>query len=262
MHASDNIALDIILDHLPSQIYWKDVEGMILGCNKAFLEASGFLVKSEIVGKTDHDMPWRLRANFIQNQDNEVLKSQENLSLEHDKHFLQISLLVDNGGKIIGTINTSTDLKGYHTALKKKYNRMEEVIAKMPGHVWWQDAKGFIQGSNDQQAQTFGFKSGEDLVGLRTFELLENVSDQVEQGPTANYLDLIDNYIIKHGQEETVEEEVAFGQKVSIHLSKKVPTYDPHGNSTGLVGIAFDITEYKEREEAWMRANGMIVDVA
>ncbi|NCA76966.1 MAG: PAS domain S-box protein [Alphaproteobacteria bacterium] len=47
-----------IIDHLPQSIFWKDSKGVYLGCNKSFAVNAGFSDSGEIIGKTDHDLPW------------------------------------------------------------------------------------------------------------------------------------------------------------------------------------------------------------
>jgi len=46
-----------ILDTIPQSVFWKDIEGRYLGCNTAFARVAG-LTQSEILGKTDFELPW------------------------------------------------------------------------------------------------------------------------------------------------------------------------------------------------------------
>jgi len=38
--------LNTVLDTIPQSIFWKDREGVYLGCNKAFADAAGWLPRS------------------------------------------------------------------------------------------------------------------------------------------------------------------------------------------------------------------------
>lgn len=63
-----------ILDSVPQSIFWKDREGLYLGCNRNFARAAGFKDPDEIVGKTDYDLPWpREEADAYRADDHEVI---------------------------------------------------------------------------------------------------------------------------------------------------------------------------------------------
>ncbi len=50
--------LKLVLDTIPQSVFWKDVTGHYLGCNKVFASAVGFSDPDMILGKTDFDLPW------------------------------------------------------------------------------------------------------------------------------------------------------------------------------------------------------------
>ena len=41
---------------------------------------------------------------------------------------------------------------------------LENIIAEMPGHVYWKDRNGVYLGCNDSQAKFLGFSSGKEIV--------------------------------------------------------------------------------------------------
>ncbi len=51
------IDLEKFIDLLPSHIFWKDKNGMYLGCNLAFAKGLGFESPADVIGKTDYDFP-------------------------------------------------------------------------------------------------------------------------------------------------------------------------------------------------------------
>jgi PAS domain S-box-containing protein len=130
---SDNFSKKIYFDHLldltPSSVYWKDLNGDYLGCNQTMLKMVGLSSVSEIIGKTDYDLPWKLSADMLRENDKRVIESGK---LEH---FEETGILTDGSvvtvisnkmplfdisGKIIGTIGASIDithLKKIETAL-------------------------------------------------------------------------------------------------------------------------------------------------
>ena len=77
-----------VLDTVPQAVFWKDREGRYLGCNRAFAAAAGLEDPSQVVGRTDFDLPWpRKEAEAYRADDREVLES--NLPKAHIVEPLQ-----------------------------------------------------------------------------------------------------------------------------------------------------------------------------
>lgn len=71
------VSSDNILEALPNYAFWKDKNLVYLGCNRNAAQLLGFKKPSEIVGKTDSELPWD--ANFIEQMntyDQEVINTQ------------------------------------------------------------------------------------------------------------------------------------------------------------------------------------------
>jgi len=70
----DQSRQSIILDTIPQSIFWKDLQGRYLGCNASFARAAGLARPSDIVGKTDFDLPWpRSEAEAYRADDQAVI---------------------------------------------------------------------------------------------------------------------------------------------------------------------------------------------
>jgi len=67
--------LQLVLDHIPQRVFWKDREGRYLGCNKACAGDAGVPTPLDIVGKTDHDLDWRANADAYVAADRQVAES-------------------------------------------------------------------------------------------------------------------------------------------------------------------------------------------
>jgi len=66
--------LDYIINNLPHFLFWKDQNGVFLGCNKEFSKSAGFGSPEDVIGKTDYDMPWRESAADYVADDKYILK--------------------------------------------------------------------------------------------------------------------------------------------------------------------------------------------
>jgi two-component system NtrC family sensor kinase len=49
--------LQLVIDSIPQLIFWKDTNLVYLGCNSQFARAVGANCTSEIIGKTDEELP-------------------------------------------------------------------------------------------------------------------------------------------------------------------------------------------------------------
>lgn len=117
---------------------------------------------------------------------------------------------------------------------------LENIIALMPGHVYWKNKDGVLLGCNDLQAKSAGLNSRKEIVGKTDYDLpWKNQADSLRK---------IDEEIISTGVSKTVEEISTLADgKQAVFLSKKVPLFH-HDNIIGLLGISFDITAQKEAE--------------
>ena len=47
--------LEMIINNIPNQVFWKNRDLVYIGCNQSFAEVTGMDRPSEVIGKTDHD---------------------------------------------------------------------------------------------------------------------------------------------------------------------------------------------------------------
>lgn len=71
----NSIYLDYIVNNLPHYIFWKDKNSYFIGCNQLFSDAAGFSSPTDIIGKSDYDMPWRDQADDYQRIDQAIMAS-------------------------------------------------------------------------------------------------------------------------------------------------------------------------------------------
>jgi two-component system aerobic respiration control sensor histidine kinase ArcB len=118
-----------LLDNIVASIYWKNLGGVYLGCNKYMLAMAGLQNREQIVGKTDYDLPWRKQANKIRDIDQLVVQNNKTYELEENplvhegvlKTFLSSKTpLKEDDGTIIGIVGVSIDIT--------EKNRLEELL--------------------------------------------------------------------------------------------------------------------------------------
>ena len=70
--------LALVLDTIPQAVFWKDLQGRYLGCNKPFAAAAGLRDPSQVIGKTDYELPWSPEeAEGYRADDRRVLESRQ-----------------------------------------------------------------------------------------------------------------------------------------------------------------------------------------
>ncbi|MEM6715703.1 MAG: EAL domain-containing protein [Cyanobacteria bacterium P01_C01_bin.147] len=69
--------LNLVLDSIHQHLFWKDGNGVYLGCNQAFAKSLGLASSQEIIGKTDYDIPAYSIENARQfrQEDRQVLEA-------------------------------------------------------------------------------------------------------------------------------------------------------------------------------------------
>jgi signal transduction histidine kinase/CheY-like chemotaxis protein len=130
--------------------------------------------------------------------------------------------------------------------LEERLEILDNVIALMPGHVYWINTEGVYLGCNAIQAKSAGLLSRKDIIGKRNRDLPWNKKSSV----LPEELDEINKQVMISGETMVVEEPGFLPDgKIATYLSSKVPLYNHKNKLIGLVGISIDITELKETQQ-------------
>lgn len=258
---------------LPGHIYWKNLNGEYLGCNRLYAVNAGLQSSEQIVGLTDKDLVWSDYAGHIYKTEEQVIKTgypevfEEKFSIIGGVLTMWLSRkepLRDSSGAIIGIVCVSiniTDKKVLDDKLKKleadsiekkaetiSQHRLDEVkesyeriLALVPGHVYWKDINGKFMGCNNLQATDAGYKSPEEMIGLD--------DTMMPWSEDAKAIRAADIEVMNSGKSIVVEERsvIADGSE-RFWLSRKDPLYNLHGEIIGIIGSSHDITDKKQKE--------------
>jgi len=121
--------LQIVLDTIPTRVFWKDQNLKYLGCNKLFAKDAGLEKPEDLIGKNDFEMGWYEQAKHYQKDDQAVIESQQQ-KLDYEEPqttpegktiWLQTSKipLHDKEGKTIGMLGTYTEITERKQALEQ-----------------------------------------------------------------------------------------------------------------------------------------------
>ncbi len=129
----------MVLENFPGVVFWKDRQSNYLGCNHSFASGAGLKTPAEIVGKTDHEMPWAsTEATKYLNDDRAVMESgKERLHIIESQHqsdgqvlWLNTSKLPlrNSIGQVIGIIGVSNDITTLKMAEQELINTNKELV--------------------------------------------------------------------------------------------------------------------------------------
>lgn len=258
-----NTFLENLITGLPGHVYWLDTHNVYLGCNNLQAHSFGLSSPDDIVGKTNYDFLPKKTADMVNGNNDRVMKTgvpyvgEEKATLPNRSTAVYISHkvpLYDETGKLLGMLGISFDITDYKKEEKRlKVEKtqaevtLENIIAIMPGHVYWKDLKGAYLGCNDHQAQSLGLSSRKDILGKTDYDL--SPKDK------ADAFRKIDKTVIATKEPHTIEEIIVLpnGNEATV-LSQKVPLVDNHKDIVGVLGVSFDITQQKMAELALIKA--------
>ncbi|TAG25758.1 MAG: PAS domain-containing sensor histidine kinase [Burkholderiales bacterium] len=251
--------LQALLDTIKDHVWMIDRQGKYVLANPAFL-AINQLDKQQVLGHTtpeifDSAMSAQFMAADMQMMQDKKPALREDTFTDPATGLPVITELskiplLDAQGDCIGLAGISRDItarKAAEEAVRQKESQLSALIHSIQDHIWVINRDGhyqignkaFLEAHNLTQAEMTG-KTPADIFGQ-------------ERG--SRYM--ASNAAVMQGGKTEVREDVAphpqTGDPMYLELIK-TPMLNEHGECTGLVGIARDITPRKQVEVALMQA--------
>ncbi len=252
-----------IISAIPANVYWLDKNLVCQGCNDMQAKAIGLKSRHDVVGKIIKDL--FLDPTIVDNINRNNLKVintgepcifEESVVSNDGSILVMLSHKIPliEQGEIIGLLGISVDITKKNILIEKTkrerdeyFIALENIIANLPGHVYWQDRNNIFLGCNELQAKAAGLKSSFEIIGKSNYDL--PWKKQAEE------LNKINNEVMETGKEYSIEEwgELYDGKRATF-ISKKSPMRNSKGEIIGIIGISFDITERKMMEQELIQA--------
>ncbi|NEQ44578.1 MAG: PAS domain S-box protein [Leptolyngbya sp. SIOISBB] len=254
--------LERILDSVPQAIFWKDHQSVYLGCNQNFADYAGIRHPAEIIGKTDHELPWRPQDTaYYRQTDREVMTTgAAQLHLVEQQHpadgneiWIELSKvpLADAADHIVGILGTYEDITQRQTteaALYYSEARLRAVFEQSTVGIAFMDLAGRFLEVNTAYATITGYSQAE-LLSMTCSEIThpddrEPCRPQIDQlinndEQTSLYLEK--RYRCKDGHDKWVSLNLS---TIRVHHDQAL---------SFLTSIAVDITDRKQTEQALVR---------
>jgi len=135
---NQTIYLQAILDEMPMNIYFKDLESRFIMLSKANIKFLGGKTLDDIKGKTDRDFFHEVHANAARKDEEYIISTGKSITKEEKEVHKDNSVtyvlttkspLRDKDGNIIGTYGISRDITDIKLA-EEKTNQMNDELAE------------------------------------------------------------------------------------------------------------------------------------
>ncbi len=170
--------LQLVLDTLPSRVFWKDCHSAFLGCNKSLAQDCGYERPEDIIGKTDYEMPWsREESDHYVADDRRVMEIGQplfNIIESQRRADGSLSWLRTNkaplrgpNGEIIGILGSYEDIteqRKADEALKASETKYRELVEYANSIILRIQVDGTVTFFNEFAQSFFGF-SQDEMVG-------------------------------------------------------------------------------------------------
>jgi signal transduction histidine kinase len=126
---------------------------------------------------------------------------------------------------------------------------LENIIAEMPGNIFWMDKNCIYLGCNNNSARFMGLSSRKDVVGL-TYTEMEKINNWLP-GTTAPW-EAADRKVLASGKPINNIEEPPIVQpdgSIQYFLTTRAPIFDNSQNIIGVICVSIDISDRKKVEE-------------
>jgi PAS domain S-box-containing protein/diguanylate cyclase (GGDEF)-like protein len=241
--------LQLEIDNIPNPIFIKDCNGVFLGVNRAFEEATG-LTRSAVVGKTTTDFSSVAEAAIHIDNDRTLLangglatyKSTVSLPNGQKRTFLYKKAALRRQGKLVGLVGSFIDVTSDEAAnrrLAASEEAYQTIVETANEGIWIIDSHGDTTFVNARMAQMLGY-TVDQFMGRSMFDFMDEaakIDAQRNMDRRSEGLDEVHDFRFQH--RDGKDRWFIVGTRARI---------DEDGQFTGALGMLTDITARKQAE--------------
>lgn len=244
-----------LVEELPQNVFRKDLQERFIFANTRFCQTVG---KSwaELEGRTDFDLYPEELARKYQADDQRVIAegktvrvTEKNVTPDGETRWVEVikTPLKDHREQIVGIQGIFWDVtatKRLQDALAYERDLLQALLDHIPDSIYFKDPQSRFVKVGRAMARRFEVADPEQLVGRTVFDLLDPA--------LAAALHDEEQELLRTGAPIVNKVETIVDQKGGVSWASvtKVPIYDRAGQILGLVGVARDITQLMETEQA------------
>ncbi|WP_094673540.1 PAS domain S-box protein, partial [Hydrocoleum sp. CS-953] len=261
--------LQLIINTIPQSIFWKNQDLVYQGCNNSFADRAGFKSPTEIVGKTDYDLPGNkeyfehYRIIDCQVMESDIPRYQiiePQLTTQGQKRWLQTSKvpLHNQDGQVIGILGSYEDITERIEAqekLNQQQKTLRAILDNAPIWILMTDVNGKVQFVNNTLCKNIGITESRFLEVEQYHKLFTEKEAANLHKSDANCWG---NNFPCH-----CEETFTFidGKEHNLELIK-VKIKDDDNEVIGLISLGLDITESKQAQQKLQESEAKFRQIA
>ncbi|MES2474855.1 MAG: PAS domain-containing protein [Verrucomicrobiota bacterium] len=246
-----------LMESVPANIYFKDLESRFLQVNQPMAETLGAGTPERMLGKTDADFFRPEHANQARADEQRIIASGKGIEKFVEKETFpngKIGWVLssklpfrDKQQRIVGTFGISSDvteLMETQLTLERERNTLRALLDSIPDSIYIRNFDGHYIVVNRALAALVGCEDPEQVTGKTPYDFFpeERARAFIEE----------DHKVMLDGQ-------AVINQNSRVHdttgdlrhfLTTKVPVRDREGQVFGIVGINRDVTEQEKARQA------------
>jgi len=240
-----------LMNNIPDQIYFKDLESRFLQINSSVAEVLGISTPAGAIGKTDFDFFREDDAKKFRADDESVMNSGKTLVDRVEQAQIKSAVkwmsttkapVFDAAGKVIGLVGISRDIterKKVEAELEYERDLLNALLDNMPDQIYFKDAQCRFIKANHAVTSLLIDKN---VIGKTDLELFPPeeaaIYHEREMQVLTTGVPLVDD--VRRG--------LRHGDPYWVSVTK-VPVRDKSGKIVGLVGMNRDVTARKQAED-------------
>lgn len=264
------IRLRILVQTIPDLVWLKDPEGIYLTCNPQFEHFFG-ASEADIIGKTDYDFVDKELADFFREKDRKAVEAhrpsvnEEWVTYASNGHRALLETvktpMLDAAGKVIGVLGIARDIterRANEDQLRRLTIFQQTILNSAAYSIISTTPDGAISGFNPASERLLGY-SADEVIG-KLPPALWHTTEEIEQHALRLSDELgevispgFDVFTARPKRNLIEENEWTFirkdGTRVPVNLSVTAMR-DEVGCIIGFLGMAYDLTERKQAENA------------
>jgi PAS domain S-box-containing protein len=248
--------LQTVMDNIPQAIFWKDKHLVYLGCNRAFAADAGLTSPSDVIGRTDWEMPWQAQAELYRADDSLVLENgtpkldyeEPQTTPDGSTIWLRTSKVPmrDTAGNmtaVLGMYEDITERKRTEAAVRESQQRFQGLVETLSDWIWEVDQNGVYTYVSPKVKDLLGYEPQE-VLGKTPFDLMP---PEEAQRVAAIFGPLLSARQPLVALENTNRHKDG---RLVVFETSGVPFFDADGQFKGYRGTDRDITQRKQTELA------------
>jgi PAS domain S-box-containing protein len=245
--------LDDVFNTIPVRVFWKDTEGVYLGCNNLFAKDAGRNNPDDIIGDNDYNMGWAEQAELYRSDDRQVIESgKPKINYEEPQTTPDGNLIWLNTSKIplrnsngsvygvLGTYEDITERKKVEKELMESRELYRASIEAAPYGIAVINKDGEFLISNNQLVKISGYNKNE-IPNINTWFNKLYPNEKYREQIIKSYSQAIDENGLKTREAEITRKD---GEKRTCQFVVSILS-----SGTRIIFVD-DITERKFAEDA------------